>query len=637
MEKEKKDLSFILILLSTLIGIAVLFQWAIVNELYMPQRNLEIWNKLLAKGSMFRFLYVILIAGLAFLFPYWRPENTSKKWFYTNSTLTMATLLILGFSQLSDLYNLFVFPVIFIAYTLLMIKTMPYYFRRFVKPDSSIFGLSNEQSSFYFRFGTANGPLTIHKPQQNIYIDGGPGSGKSESWIKGIIYQCAERNYAGFVYDWEGDPTKDRSPILSRIAYGSIEYFKAQGKRVPRFAYINFVDMSRTVRVNVLSPKYMTKGNESLFIRNIIMTLMKNLEASWKEKTDFWANNAINYVYSIAYKCFKERKQGICTLPHVIAFALSDSDLVFHWLSEDAEIALNMSSMLTAWKLGAQQQTAGAVSSAQTPLVLLNNKYIFWVLSPLPEEEFSLDITNPEHPTLLCIGNAPSIKEAVSPPISCIASVLMSQMNNPGKNKSVFLVDEFPTINLQGIDTFIGTARKHNVATILALQDFNQAVRDYGEKSANILKASCGTQAYGMTGNEKTAKDIENLFGEKKEAQESYSHQENGGRSRTESLQKEKVVRARDVAGQNAGHFIGKIAGGSPPFFNVQMDMCHFEEKEIPAFSLPVRLGKGKEKLELDILEEIVQHNYIKIINEVNEVLKKVKGKIENKNQSITN
>ena len=253
------------------------------------------------------------------------------------------------------------------------------------------------------------------------------------------ICQCAERNYAGFVYDWEGDPTKDKSPILSRIAYGSIEYFRAKGVETPRFAYINFVDMSRTVRVNVLSPKYMSKGNESLFIRNIIITLMKNLEASWKEKTDFWANNAINYVYSIAYKCFKERELGICTLPHVIALALSDSNLVFHWLSEDPEIALNMSSMLTAWKLGAQQQTAGAVSSAQTPLVLLNNKYIFWVLSPLPEEEFSLDITNKEHPTLLCVGNAPTIKEAVSPAISCIGSVLMSQMNNPGKATSVFM------------------------------------------------------------------------------------------------------------------------------------------------------------------------------------------------------
>ncbi|MCQ4921353.1 conjugal transfer protein TraG, partial [Phocaeicola vulgatus] len=73
--------------------------------------------------------------------------------------------------------------------------------------------------------------------------------------------------------------------------------------------------------------------------------------------------------------------------------ALSDSNLVFHWLSEDTEIALNMSSMLTAWKLRAQQQTAGAVSSAHTPLVLLNNKYNFSVLSPHPEEEFSFDIT----------------------------------------------------------------------------------------------------------------------------------------------------------------------------------------------------------------------------------------------------
>ena len=80
MEKEKKDLSFILILLSTLIGIAVLFQWAIVNGLYVPVRNQAMWEKLLVKGIMFRFLYVILIAGLAFLFPYKKPDDESKKW-----------------------------------------------------------------------------------------------------------------------------------------------------------------------------------------------------------------------------------------------------------------------------------------------------------------------------------------------------------------------------------------------------------------------------------------------------------------------------------------------------------------------------------------------------------------------------
>lgn len=630
MDPEKKQLSFILILLAVMIGGVVVFQWTLVCDLCSPTPAMLLQlEKLLRKAMMFRFIYVILVAGLAFLFPMkHRKEEENLKAFYTIITSVLAVALVLGFSRSAYWYNQLFFPIVFIGYTLLMVRTAGYYIKRHVASDSSIFGISAEKTLFYFTFDTEGGMLVVHKPQQNIYIDGGPGSGKSESWIKGIIYQCAERNYAGFIYDWEGDPTKQGSPILSRIAYGSIEYFKSKKLPVPNFAFINFVDMSRTVRVNVLSEKYVPKGSESLFIRNIATTLMKNLESSWKEKTDFWANNAINYVYSIAYKCYKERKSGIGTLPHVIAFALSDSDLVFRWLSEDPEIALNMSSMLTAWRLGAQQQTAGAVSSAQTPLVLLNNKYIFWVLSPLPEEEFSLDITNPENPTLLCIGNAPSIKEAVSPPISCIASVLMSQMNNPGKQKSIFMVDEFPTILLQGIDTFIGTARKHNVATILAVQDFNQAIRDYGEKSANILRSSCGTQAYGMTGNDKTAKDMESLFGEMKEAQESFSHQDSGTGSMTESLQKEKVVKARDIAGQSVGHFVGKIAGGNPPFFNTQFKMCHFIDKDIPPFSLPVSLGTDdKRELEIEIMEEIVQQHYYSVISTVNAVLENVKNK----------
>ena len=75
------------------------------------------WEKLLVKGIMFRFLYVILIAGLAFLFPYKKPDDESKKWFYTSLTLMTATILVVGFSELSNWYNLFVFPVIFIAYT----------------------------------------------------------------------------------------------------------------------------------------------------------------------------------------------------------------------------------------------------------------------------------------------------------------------------------------------------------------------------------------------------------------------------------------------------------------------------------------------------------------------------------------
>lgn len=99
----------------------------------------------------------------------------------------------------------------------------------------------------------------------------------------------------------------------------------------------------------------------------------------------------------------------------------------------------------------------------------------------------------------------------------------------------------------------------------------------------------------------------------------------------TESLQREKVIKARDIAGQTTGHFTGKVAGGKPPYFNVQFDLSHYEEKEIPAFSKPISLGssdKKKLEMEMEIMEEIVEKHYYSIITQVNEVLERVKAKV---------
>ncbi len=627
MDQEKKSLSFILILLVSVMFMLIVGQWIVVNNI-LQSVPLEYFYIKIQPPILVRLLYVLLIVFMLYLTP-----AKKIKWVEENLNLCIVVmflfgvLLVLGFTSVS-IYNLLIFPLVFLLYTYFAIVVISSLSKGKLRDDKSIFGVSCVDSDFYFDFETEQGTLRIHKPQQNIWIDGGPGSGKSASWIKGMIAQCAERNYAGFIYDWEGDPLSDGSPILGKVAYGSIQEYTERNKCHLQFGFINFSDMMRTSRVNVFSSKYVPLQSSELFIKNISITLLKNLEPAWKEKTDFWANGAITFVSSVAYKCFKERDKGINTLAHVIAFCLHNYEEVFAWLSEDEEISLSMSSLLSGWQLGASQQTAGVVSSAQTPLSKLNNKYIFWVLSPSEDEELNLDITNKNHPTLLCIGNSPKIKEAVSPAISCIASVIMSQMNNPGKCKSVFMVDEFPTINLQGIDTFIGTARKHYVSTILALQDFNQAVRDYGDKSANILKASCGSQAFGMTGNDKTSQDVEKLFGEVKQVQESYSQQDSGGGSRSESLQKEKIFKARDLAGQSAGHFVGKIANGKPAYFNLQMKECKYFEKEIPLFSKKV--NTGDDKLDSEIMDSIVEKNYFSILRKVKEVLEDYKPKPNN-------
>ena len=110
MEREKKDLSFILILLSTLIGIAVLFQWAIVNGLYVPLRNPSLWEKLMEKGMMFRFLYVILIGGFGFFFLVRFPQDASREWVYASRPPLHSSAFVSGLRRLSLLDTLLVFP-----------------------------------------------------------------------------------------------------------------------------------------------------------------------------------------------------------------------------------------------------------------------------------------------------------------------------------------------------------------------------------------------------------------------------------------------------------------------------------------------------------------------------------------------
>ena len=638
---DKKSLHFVILLLVSFMFFLLAGQYIVMNKLTNSVPLATFFMKI-RPWWFVRIIYCLLVAISVYL-----QSNRSRRlqYVYENINYFIAITFILGaiftagFTNI-PVYNLIIFPIVFLAYTIICVLTIMCLKKQKLVSDKSIFGCSCEESDFYFEFATEEGTLRMHKPQQNFWLDGGPGSGKSASWIKGMISQCAERNYAGFIYDWEGDPNAKGSPILSKIAYGAIKEYKKRGTCTLNFAFINFTDMLRTSRVNVFSEKYIPEQTAQMFIENVATTLMKNLEPSWKEKLDFWGNSAIAFVSSVAYKCYKDRnkytvkdKDGrerqvhINTLPHVIAFCMNNYEETFAWLASVTEVRLGMASILSGWELGASQQTAGVVASAQNPMRKLLNKNIFWVLSPEESEAVSLDITNKDNPTLLCVGNAPTIKEATSPAISCIASVVMSQMNNPGKNKSVFMVDEFPTINLQGIDVFIGTARKHYVATILALQDFNQAVRDYGEKSAKILKASCGNQAFGMTGNDGTSQEIEKLFGEMKEVQESFSEQDNGGGSRSESLQKEKIVKSRDIAGQKAGHFIGKIVNGKPPFFNLQFKECSFYEDEIPLFSSVYDTGdKDTDRM---LMNGLVEDNYQRILDEVAQILAEFKPKKE--------
>ena len=608
-------------LLSALSFLVILLDWLFVTGIVDVHSSgylsviqySRLYTNLHEHLLILKLVYILFICLICLLTS--GSSNIDNRIIYVSGAVMLNAIFLFGYA--SFIYNLLVYPVVFLLATIFTAQAI-FKFKKSISDEAFFKGVNKKQSDFMFWIGTTKfGKLYIPKPQQHIWIDGGPGSGKSQSLIKPMIRQAALRGDAGLIYDYEGDPTAENNPILTRVAYTAmLEAFKDT-----KFAFINFTDMSRTVRINIFSEKYFALGGETdiaiadLYFGNMAATLLKNLNTSFKEKQDFWYDTALIMTKAVFLRLHKDpvcRQKGFNTLPHAISIFLSDYNLVFRWLVEDRDVEMLSSPVITPWKNQAMGQLSGTVSTLQSAFSKLLNPNIYWVMS---KDDFNLDITNKENPSLLCLGNAQSIKESVAPCLAMIIGCVMKQMNNAGKVKSIFFVDELPTIIINALDEFIATVRKHFVAVLFGVQDYDQCARDYGEKSAAVLRSNCGNQFFGMTGNEQNARMVSEMFGDIRRKQVSITNNDGSSHSTSESLQREKVVQTREVTGQQVGEFMGKIANGDPVFFKCRFEEFVYDTKEIPPFSLPV--DSNDPQVALKILRQRVYDNYQQIKEDV--------------------
>ena len=429
--------------------------------------------------------------------------------------------------------------------------------------------ISNIESDFNFEFETDMGIVKIYCPEQATLIDSESGSGKSDFLIKKMLVDAVEQQRPGLIYDYEGDPTKMNNPILTKIVYSAIEHQrKLQSEYSLNFAFINFTDMCRTTQVNLLSERYYNEEYETVLLHNLASTLINNLLPPSKDLEPFWAQNAKSYVFSVLYLLYKNhREEKLNTLPHAISIFLKDPHIVFRWIEKDAKLSKMMASMLTAWNTFGKLELVG-VSVLQLSFIQLFKKNIFWVLS---EDVLDLDVSNPKNRTLLCVGNAPSLTEAISPAISSIMSVVMTQMNSSGKEKSIFLVDNASTVYIYRIDHFIHTVRRNYVATVLAVQNFTQMVKHYGIDCANVIRAGCQNLIMGKS----ATSAISNILMDVNTKDYFYNLQLSEGGSVQETERIENFLHKIDIASQKEGHFFVKIANARPAFALAQFEPFH--------------------------------------------------------------
>ncbi|MFN4083964.1 MAG: type IV secretory system conjugative DNA transfer family protein [Bacteroidia bacterium] len=611
---DKKNVVSMLLIMTVILFALLTVDWFYFHKFILQAENdihsslLNIALKLRKMSLLLRISFVAVLIASGYILPSIKFSKNIKnedkiKW--RISAVILNALIIIGYFNEISFYSFIVFPMLFLSNLYVTAKAMAT-IKTQLKSDEIFNTVSNkEENEFSFSFLTSKGLLTIHNPFQGIWIEGGAGSGKSASLIEPIILQAAEKGYSGIIYDYKGNP-----PTLGKTAYNALIHANKKGLSKVKFAMINFSNLTLSVRCNPLSPKLL---DNKLFAMEVSDIIMKNLNRSWIEKTDFWGESAIAYLQSVIWMLRKHTPE-FCTLPHAIAMCLSDYNHVLNYMSTDEEVKTMMRPIAVAHERKAESQLAGVVASVQQPLTKLFNKELFWVLS---EDEFDLDVSKKENPVLLTICNDPRLQESLSPAISLIISVIMQNINQQGKNKSLFCIDELPTIYIKKLDNLPATARSNKVATVLAVQDYSQLERDYGKQQAFTIISNLGNQFTGMTNNKDTGKRISEQIGKIHKRKVSYSTSAESI-SESENLQLEDALQIKDVMGQNIGHFTGKIAGGNPPFFSTQLPEFKLDKIVGTIDNIPEFASFGVSKTAFN---DLVDKNFDRIINDVKGIL----------------
>lgn len=482
--------------------------------------------------------------------------------------------------------------------------------------------LRDTENSFNWH-SKKDGYINITNPFQGSLVIGGAGAGKSYTVAEPMIEQAVEKGYTMFIYDYKM-PTLSRY-VLDCVVNSGIKPAQKDengnwiGEHIPlendrrRLYMIQFQDPLRSHRVNPISPRYMdipAQANE------YAMAIMNNLVPDMAKKEDFFSISAVAYLKAIFWFLREEAPES-CTLPHAISIALQPYRKVLTALQINDKAYDMIASIKTADDKNAEGQLAGVVASLQTPIDRINSPEIYWILSG---DEVDLDVNNPENPSIVCMGNVPKLDKTYGPVCALIATAVMKNINEQGRLKSMFMLDEAPTLMVPGISRLPATARSNKVATVFMAQDVSQIEGMYGEHESRSIIGNLGNQFWGMVNDTKTAGMATDMIGKMDKEMKSInaSISKGGQKSKSEgeqySVQKHELIEKSEVMQLEMGRFVGKVTDTpkeDPAVFSVRPDIV--KQPGGYAFNEFVRVVDGKgvhQQYNEAQMKELIDDNY---------------------------
>lgn len=480
---------------------------------------------------------------------------------------------------------------------------------RMIENEDSI----NLPTKFWYNKKEYHGWINVVNPYRASTVLGTPGSGKSFAVINNYIKQAIEKNYSLYVYDFKFDD-------LSLIAYNHLLKHINQYTVPPKFYIINFDDPRRSHRCNPLAPELL---NDITDAYEASYTIMLNLNRSWITKQgDFFVESPIVLFTAIIWFLKIYQKGQFCTFPHCIELLNKPYEDLFTILTSYKELENYLSPFVDAWKGGAAEQLQGQIASAKIPLSRLISPRLYWIMNG---NDFTLDINNPDHPKILCVGNNPDRQSIYGAALGLYNSRIIKLINKKKQLKSMVIIDELPTIYFKGLDTLIATARSNRVAICLGFQDYSQLKRDYGDKEAAVIMNTVGNVFSGQTVGE-TAKLLSERFGKILQQRQSTTLNSND-KSISLSTQLDSLIPAAKISNLSQGKFVGAITDNfgekiEQKIFHAEIvvDSEKVKKEEEQYKPIPI-INSFTDSNGINHMEEIIEANYYRIKEEVNHII----------------
>jgi YWFCY protein/TraM recognition site of TraD and TraG len=388
--------------------------------------------------------------------------------------------------------------------------------------------------------------VNLINPRRGILIMGSPGSGKSWFIIEPIIRQMIAKGFAIFLYDFKYDQ-------LTRLAYQLFQQHRDKYPSSAAFFSINFTDLTRSHRCNVIDPATMEYLADAV---GASRTILLSMNKTWVSRQgEFFVESPINYLAAIIW--FLRKFQGgiYCTLPHVIELAQAPYEKLFTVLNTEPEINTLISPFIEAFRNKSMEMLDGQTASARIPLGRLASPDLYYVLSG---NDCTLDINDPAAPRILCMGGDPPRQEALAPILSLYIDRLNKLVNRPGKYRTALICDEFATVRAYSMTTTIATARSNDIVPVMAIQDLSQLRTRYSRDEADLILNISGNILCGQVSGE-SARSVCERFPGAMQYKRTVSLNDSGT-SISRAEQVSDVMSVATIATLSSGEFVGIVA-----------------------------------------------------------------------------